>query len=82
MVDFQKKLAVTPAPQPAAPATLSMLFLTMRLIYFETLPVGNRWKLELCTIFLSKIAVPDRKSQIADRKIADKLYYKPYENFQ
>jgi hypothetical protein len=83
MADFQKKIAVTPAPQPAALlATLSMMFIKTCLTQFETLPVGNRWKLELCIVFLSKIAVPGRKSQIADRKIADKLYCKSYENFQ
>jgi hypothetical protein len=34
------------------------------------------------TVSLSKFAFPGRKSQIADRKIADKLYCKSYENFQ
>jgi hypothetical protein len=34
------------------------------------------------TVFLSKIAFSGRKSQIADRKIADRLYGKSYENFQ
>jgi hypothetical protein len=59
-----------------------MLFLTICLTYFETLPVGDRGNQTLCTIHLSKIGVPGTKSQIADRKIADKLNGKSYENFQ
>jgi hypothetical protein len=44
--------------------------------------VGDPGNQKLCTVSLSKIAVPGTKSQIADRKIADKLYGKSYENFQ
>jgi hypothetical protein len=44
--------------------------------------VGKSENQKLCTVHLSKIDVSGRKSQIADRKIADKLYGKPYENFQ
>jgi hypothetical protein len=77
-----RKSAVTFVQFRATLATLSMLFLTMCLIYFETLPVGDSGNQKLCTIHLSKIAVPGTKSQIADRKIADKLYGKSYENFQ
>jgi hypothetical protein len=44
--------------------------------------MGDPGNEKLCTVSLSKIAVPGRKPQIADRKIADKLYCKSYENFQ
>jgi hypothetical protein len=44
--------------------------------------VGDRGNQKLCTVHLRKTAVPGTKSQIADRKIADKLYGKSYENFQ
>jgi hypothetical protein len=59
-----------------------MLFISTCLTQFEDLPVGDRGNQKLCTVSLGKIAVPGRKSQIADRKIADKLYCKSYENFQ
>jgi hypothetical protein len=52
---LHKSLYGAPARQPAPPATLSMLFLTMCLIYFETLPVGDRGNQKLCTVGLCKI---------------------------
>jgi hypothetical protein len=80
--EFSKKSAETPARQPAPLANASMLFISTCLAQFEDLPVGDRGNQKLCTVSLSKIAVPGRKSRIADSKIADKLYCKSYENFQ
>jgi hypothetical protein len=80
MRHFQK-LALTPAPQPAALKNASIMFIESVLTQSEHSSVGNRWKLELCTVVLTKIPFPGRKSQIADCKIADKLYCKSYENF-
>jgi hypothetical protein len=77
-----RKSAVTLAPHGATLKNASILFIESVLAQSEHSSVGNRWKLELCTVHLSKIAVPGSKSQIADRKIADKLYGKSYENFQ
>jgi hypothetical protein len=77
-----RKSAVTPARQPSPLANASMLLISTCLTQFEDLPVGDRGNQKLCTVSLRKIAVPRRKSQIADRKIADKLYCKSYENFQ
>jgi hypothetical protein len=82
MVDFKKIIRNFCATFRATLATPDMLFLTMCLIYFETLPVGDRGNQKLCIVHLSKIAVPGTKSQIADRKIAVKLYGESYENFQ
>ena len=48
--DDYTKGPISPARQPAPLAALSMLFLTMCLIYFETLPMGmsGNQKLRYC----------------------------------
>jgi hypothetical protein len=51
-------------------------------VTFAPQPAGLPNARMLCIVHLGKIAVPGTKSQIADRKIVDKLYGKSYENFQ
>ena len=43
-------------PRPPL-ATLSMLFLAMCMIYFETLPVGKSGNQKLCTVHLYKLKI-------------------------
>ena len=62
-------LAVTPARQPAPLAALSMLFLLMCLIYFETLPAADRMNQKLCTFASSKTAFSGTKRRFAVLKI-------------
>jgi hypothetical protein len=75
----QTRSTITPAPH-WEPPICSLLVRASP--YSRGSQLGGDGKFSKSTVFLSKIAFPGRKSQIADRKIADKLYCKSYENFQ